>query len=99
MSGPLLMPTWDSLATHAPQVADTMRRYLAQIECVLRPGSVRNTDQALRAFAAFLVQAYPQLQTIAAVERRHIEAFKPWLAARPGQSAVALSIRHRFRIP
>jgi hypothetical protein len=63
VSGPLLMPDWDSLATRAPQVADTMRRYLAQIECVLRPGSVRNTAQALRAYAAFLVQAYPQLQT------------------------------------
>ena len=99
MSGPLLMPTWDSLATHAPQVADTMRRYLAQIECVLRPGSVRNTDQALRAFAAFLVQAYPQLQTIAAVERRHIEAFKPWLAARPGQKVPHVkpnTIAHRL---
>ena len=36
--------------TH-PQVVDTMGRYLQQIACVLRPGSVNGADLALRSFA------------------------------------------------
>jgi site-specific recombinase XerD len=62
-----------------------MRRYLEQIACTLRPGSVRNTDQALRSFAGFLLEHAPEVTAIAQVTRGHIEAYKPWLAARPGQ--------------
>ena len=39
MSGPVLLPTWEQLGAR-PQIVDTMRRYLEQIACVLRPGSV-----------------------------------------------------------
>ena len=85
MSGPLLLPRWDELAAAQPGLVGTMRRYLTQLECVLRPGSVRNADQALRAFAAFLTEGHPEVTTIAAVGRRHIEQYKPWLAARPGR--------------
>jgi hypothetical protein len=28
VSGPLLLPTWEQLATAKPQLVDTMRRYL-----------------------------------------------------------------------
>jgi len=38
MSGPLLLPTWEQLATRAPDLVATMRRYLQQIGAVLRPG-------------------------------------------------------------
>ena len=38
-----------------------MRRYLDQIACVLRPGSVGDTDLALRSFAGFLVQSAPEV--------------------------------------
>ena len=34
-----------------PQIVATMRRYLEQIACVLRPGSVTGADLALRSFA------------------------------------------------
>jgi site-specific recombinase XerD len=85
VSGPLLLPTWEQLATR-PQIVDTMRRYLEQIACVLRPGSVNNTDQALRAFAGFLLETAPEITSITQVTRRHIENFKPWLAKRPGQN-------------
>lgn len=85
MSGPLLLPTGDQLAER-PQVVATMRRYLEQIACVLRPGSVVNTDQALRAFATFLLQSAPEVASISQVTRRHVEDFKPWLAARPGRN-------------
>src|SRR5512140_1333125 len=63
-----------------------MRRYLEQIACVLRPGSVVGTDLALRSFAAFLAEQAPEVRTLDQVHRRHVEAFKPWLAARPGQN-------------
>jgi hypothetical protein len=66
-------------------MAATMRRYLEQIACSLRPGSVHNADQALRAFAGFLHEATPEVVTVAAVTRGHIEAYKPWLAARVGR--------------
>ncbi len=80
-------------------LAATMRRYLVQVGCVLRPGSVRNTDGALRAFATFLIDTAPQVTTVAAVTRRHIEDFKPWLAARPGKKvprATPNTLAHRL---
>jgi hypothetical protein len=59
VSGPLLMPSWDQLAAKIPGITKPMRRYLEQIGCVLRPGSVVNTDGALRCVAAFLAEAAP----------------------------------------
>ena len=48
MSGPLLLPTWKQLSATHPAMVDTMRRYLDQVGCVLRPGSVKGADLALR---------------------------------------------------
>jgi site-specific recombinase XerD len=98
VSGPLLLPTWEELGVR-PQIVATMRRYLEQIGCVLRPGSVRGTDLALRSFAAFLVQAAPEVTSTAQVTRRHIEDYKPWLAARPGQNkdrVTTATLAHRL---
>ena len=39
-SGPALLPRWEQLEEAIPAVTIPMRRYLAQIACVLRPGSV-----------------------------------------------------------
>src|ERR687892_417402 len=64
----------------------TMRRYLQQIGCVLRPGSVTGADIALRSFAGFLAETAPEVTSVADVVRRHVEDYRPWLAARPGQS-------------
>ena len=98
MSGPRLgvngmgaLPGWADLEAAIPQVAATMRRYLTQIGCVLRPGSVGGADLALRCFAAFLAQAAPEVTSTAQVTRRHIEDYKPWLAARPGQNKPRLT--------
>ena len=44
---------------HDQQLVATMRRYLEQIGCVLRPGSVTNTDQTLRCFTEFLIAFLP----------------------------------------
>jgi site-specific recombinase XerD len=88
--GPAPLPGWDQLGA-AAAVTAAMRRYLEQIGCVLRPGSVQNADQALRCFAAFLAEAAPDLTCLSQVTRRHIEAYKPWLAARPGQNKPRLT--------
>jgi site-specific recombinase XerD len=90
---------WAELEAAVPQVAATMRRYLIQIGCVLRPGSVGGADLALRCFAAFLAQAAPEVTSTAQITRRHIEDYKPWLAARPGQNKPQLTpgtIIHRL---
>jgi integrase len=91
VSGPLLLPSWDQLAAQVPGVTEPMRRYLEQIACVLRPGSVVNADGALRCFAAFLAQTAPAVTGLAQITRAHVEAFKPWLAARPGQNKPAVA--------
>ncbi len=99
MSGPLLLPTWEELATTHPTMVDTMRRYLQQVASVLRPGSVKGADLALRSFTAFLAETAPQLVDTAEVTRRHVEDYKPWLAKRPGQNKPRLSpatLAHRL---
>ena len=93
------LPGWAELEAAVPQVAATMRRYLTQIGCVLRPGSVGGADLALRCFAAFLAETVPEVTGITQVTRRHIEDYKPWLAARPGQNKPRLTpgtIIHRL---
>ncbi len=98
MSGPLPLPTWDELRGR-PQIVATMRRYLEQIGCVLRPGSVNNADIALRAFVCFLLETAPEVTSTAQITRRHIEDYKPWLAARPGQNKARVTtatLAHRL---
>ena len=53
----------------------------------------------LRHFAGQVCEADPTCTSMAAVERRHIEAHKLWLAARPGKAGKPLAtvtIRHRL---
>ena len=93
------LPTWGQLETSVPDVVDTMRRYLGQIGCVLRPGSVTNADIALRSFAGFLAVSAPEVTGTAQVTRRHIEDYKPWLGKRPGQNkprVTPATIAHRL---
>ena len=94
----MLLPTWEELGCR-PQIAATMRRYLEQIACVLRPGSVTGADLALRSFAAFLLDTNPEVTSVSQVTRRHVEDYKPWLAARPGQNKARLTtatLAHRL---
>jgi site-specific recombinase XerD len=95
----LLLPTWEQLAVSHAELVATMRRYLEQIACVLRPGSVAGADLALRSFAAFLVETAPEVTSTAQVTRRHVEDYKPWLAKRPGQNKARLTaatLAHRL---
>jgi site-specific recombinase XerD len=99
VSGPLLLPRWDELAVGRPVLVATMRRYLTQIACTLRPGSVKGSDLGLRCFATFLDEQHREIDTVAAVRHGHNEDYKPWLATRPGQKVPRLTpsaIAHRL---
>jgi site-specific recombinase XerD len=99
VTGPALLPDWARLEQVIPQVTVPMRRYLEQVACVRRPGSVSGADLALRSFAAFLAEAASPVSSLDQVTRRHVEAFKPWLAARPGQNkprVTTATIAHRL---
>jgi integrase len=99
VTGPALLPGWPQLTEVIPQITIPMRRYLEQVACVLRPGSVSGADLALRSFAAFLAGTSPPATSLTLITRRHIEDFKPWLAARPGQNKPRLTtatIAHRL---
>jgi site-specific recombinase XerD len=99
VSGPIRLPDWDHLAAAAPTVVVTMRRYLDQLACVLRPGIVGGADLALRSLAAFLIEQAPDVVTVADIGRRHIEDFVRWLAARPGRNTVRVTpatLAHRL---
>jgi integrase len=76
--------TWAQITQHAPGLAATMRRYLGQIGLSLRASSVVCIDTTLRQLAGMLITDDPQVQAVADIDRAHIEAFKTWLAARPG---------------
>ena len=94
-----VLPAWADLEPAIPQITATMRRYLTQIGCVLRPRSVDNADMALRSFAGFLADTAPEVTSTTQVTRRHIEDYKPWLACRPGQNKPRLTtatIAHRL---
>jgi integrase len=61
--------------------------------------SVGGVDLALRCFVTFLVEAEPDVVSVAGVSHRHIEDYKPWLACRPGRTSgrvTANTIAHRL---
>jgi site-specific recombinase XerD len=98
-NGMASLPAWAELEPMVPALVATMRRYLQQIACVLRPGSVGGADLALRSFAAFLAESAPHVRSVAEVTRRHVEDYKPWLAGRPGQRKPRVStatLAHRL---
>ncbi len=90
---------WAETARLAPVMVATMASYLDQLGVSARPSTVNAAEQALRHFAGQVTQADPACISMTGVERRHIEAHKLWLAARPGKGAKplsALTIRNRL---
>ena len=90
---------WDETARLAPVMVATMASYLDQLGVSARPMTVGAAEQALRHFAGQVTQADPTCISMAGVERRHIEAHKLWLVARPGKAGKPLSavtIRNRL---
>ncbi len=91
---------WAQMSSAAPQLVATMRRYLVQLTTFLAPRSVEVADQTLRQFTRWVTTA-TDITVVADIERRHIEDYKVWLAAQPGQKGQLLAKntqRHRLRM-
>jgi site-specific recombinase XerD len=69
----------------APGFAEAARRYVEQVALTLRPATVKHIEHHLRRFGTWLAEHHPDVASCADLERRHIEAFKSWLAARPSR--------------
>jgi site-specific recombinase XerD len=91
---------WSTVAARAPQMANTMARYLTQVGTFLAPRSVDVADQALRQLSRFLLAHEPDVVSVAAIRRDHIEDFKVWLADQPGLNGrlAANTQRQRLRM-
>jgi integrase len=76
---------WKEIARRAPRMAATMSAYLEQLAVSSRPATVSAASLVLRQFAAHVTSTDPACTSVAAVQRRHIEAYKIALAARPGR--------------
>ncbi len=92
------LTTWDSLAASAPVMTATMRRYLDQIACSLRPSSVLAADRDLRTFGTYLQHAHPDVTAIAQLHRTHPEGYKRWLTDRPQQQAPLSATSRALRL-
>ena len=89
--------TWAEIAARAPQMALTMARFLDQLAVSARPSTVDAYSLTLRFFAGRVTAADPGCVQVAAIERRHLEDYKCWLAERPGKKTPKLTtttIRH-----
>ena len=85
----------------APLLAATMLAYLNQITVSMQPSTVHATETDLRIFAGFLIGHDPALGCVADIDRSHVEAFKLWQRAQPGQTGKpfkASSFRRRMSL-
>jgi site-specific recombinase XerD len=70
----------------APEIRSTLIEYLDARSAVLRPKSITKMTSALAIFGEFLTEHFPDITTIAAIERRHIQAFLTWTATRESRN-------------
>ena len=85
---------WATIAARAPQMADTMARFLAQAATFLAPSTIDATGAALRRLARWLLDT-TDVRAVAELDRTTMEDYKLWLAAQPGQHGEGLSINSR----
>jgi site-specific recombinase XerD len=89
---------WAQNQEAPPQLAVTMRRYLAQAATFLAPRSVDVADSALRQLARWLL-ASTGIESVTEIRRDDIEDFKAWLSRQPGTKGGTLSANtHRQRL-
>jgi integrase len=87
---------WAELRRSAPTLTVTIQRYLEQIALSIRPGTASRHEAVLREFAWFVREREPEVATVAAFARRHVEDDKTWRASRPAQRGGPLH-RHTIR--
>jgi integrase len=78
-------------ASAAPQLASTLAGYIAQVRLSLRASTMVRVEGVLREFACWLAASAPEVGCVADLRRRHIEAYKLHLAARPSARGGNLS--------
>lgn len=66
----------------APEIRRTILAYLDARAAVLRPKTIEKLTSALAIFGEFLSDRFPELTSLAQLERRHVEAFLAWSATR-----------------
>ena len=91
---------WAVIASRAPQLVETMARYLAQVGTFLAPASVDSASLGLRQISRWLIAA-TDIRTVADINRNAIEDYKVWLAEQPGIGGRSLSAntqRQRLRM-
>lgn len=66
----------------ATEIRDTFLTYLDARSAVLRPKTISKLASALAIFGEYLTMEFPEITTIAAIERRHIQSFLTWTATR-----------------
>lgn len=62
-----------------------MKNYVAQCALTQRPATVVRNSSVLRELGSFLADHHPDVQCVADIRRRHVEAYKLWLAGRPAR--------------
>jgi len=91
---------WATIAREAPQLRETMARYLAQAGTFLAPASVDSASIGLRQMCRWLL-AETDIRTVAGINRNAIEDYKVWLADQIGMGGRRLSAntqRQRLRM-
>jgi Phage integrase, N-terminal SAM-like domain len=88
---------WAVIASQAPVMATTMRRYLGQVATFLAPSSVLVADNVLRQFANWLL-ADTTVRVVGDVRRAHIEDFKLYLVTRRGMKGGLSTNTQRQRL-
>lgn len=89
---------WAAIANCAPQLASTMRRYLAQLSTTLAKTSVDAAENALRTLARFLATQAPAVVSVAQIDRSLMEDFARWLTEQPGNDGTLSVSSRRQRI-
>ncbi len=88
---------WTQIEQAAPQLAATMRRYLAQARTFLAPRSVDVADSALRQLARWIL-ASTCIESVTEIRRDDIEDFKLWLSRQAGNNGTLSANTHRQRL-
>ena len=91
---PARRPRWAAIHAQAPTLAATMGRYIDQIAACQQPGTATACNADLFGFATFILADDPAVACAADLDRRHVEAYKTFLAGRALKPA---TIRRRLQ--
>ena len=71
----------------APKIRSSIGAYLETRAVVLRPATVRNLTNCLATFGEFVSARFPEVTTLRALTRSHVEAYCAYAVSRPWRRA------------